>query len=133
MQKHHAALSSYHFQRTKTQGIIKVLNEGSYVMAEYSERTGTVKWQRVVLATQKEMIEKWLGQHYPVHPGTPPPAPAPGGDRRAETRGARRPRRPLVLGGGTPARKPRPPRPQPRHVQPPHAQPHARQPAPPVP
>jgi hypothetical protein len=75
MQKHHAALSSYHFQRTKTQGIIKVLNEGSYVMAEYSERTGTVKWQRVVLATQKEMIEKWLGQHYPVQPAAPEPKP----------------------------------------------------------
>ena len=77
MQKHHAALSSYHFQRAKTQGIIKVLNEGSYVMAEYSERTGTVKWQRVVLATQKEMIEKWLGQHYPVQAATPVPAPKP--------------------------------------------------------
>jgi hypothetical protein len=77
MQKHHAALSSYHFQRTKTQGIIKVLNEGSYVMAEYSERTGTVKWQRVVLATQKEMIERWLGQHYPVQPAAPVAAPAP--------------------------------------------------------
>jgi hypothetical protein len=25
-----------------------------------------VSWQRVVLATQKEMIEKWLGEHYPV-------------------------------------------------------------------
>jgi hypothetical protein len=78
MQKHHAALSSYHFQRAKTQGIIKVLNEGSYVMAEYSERTGTVKWQRVVLATQKEMIEKWLGQHYPVQAAAAPaPAPKP--------------------------------------------------------
>jgi hypothetical protein len=78
MQKHHAALSSYHFQRAKTQGIIKVLNEGSYVMAEYSERTGTVKWQRVVLATQKEMIEKWLGQHYPVQAAAAAaPAPKP--------------------------------------------------------
>jgi|GEM_PF-802109 len=74
MAKHHVALSSYHFQRSKTHGIINVLNEGSYVMAEYSERTGTVKWQRVVLATQKEMIEKWLGQHYPAHP-LPEPAP----------------------------------------------------------
>lgn len=35
-------------------------------MAEYSERTGGLKWQRVVLATQREMIEKWLRQHYPV-------------------------------------------------------------------
>lgn len=60
------ALSSYHFKRTKTDGLIQVLNEGSYVMAEYSERTGVVRWQRVVLATQKEKIEKWLGEHYPV-------------------------------------------------------------------
>jgi hypothetical protein len=88
MQKHHAALSSYHFQRAKTQGIIKVLNEGSYVMAEYSERTGTVKWQRVVLATQKEMIERWLGQHYPVQAATPVPAPAPVETRRVKARAA---------------------------------------------
>ena len=53
-----------------------MLNEGSYVMAEYSERTGTVKWQRVVLATQKEMIEKWLGQHYPVQAAPAPVPPA---------------------------------------------------------
>jgi len=25
-----------------------------------------VKWQRMVLATQREKIEKWLGDHYPV-------------------------------------------------------------------
>jgi hypothetical protein len=66
MQKHHTALSSYHFKRAKTDGLIEVLNEGSYVMAEYSERTGVVKWQRVVLASQREQIEKWLGDHYPV-------------------------------------------------------------------
>jgi len=35
-------------------------------MAEYSPRTGIVKWQRVVLATQREKIEKWLGEHYPA-------------------------------------------------------------------
>ena len=35
-------------------------------MAEYSERTGGIKWQRVVIATQREKIEKWLGEHYPV-------------------------------------------------------------------
>ena len=66
MQKHHLALSSYHFKRAKTDGIIHVLNEGSYIMAEYSERTGLVKWQRVVLAAQREKIEKWLGEHYPM-------------------------------------------------------------------
>ena len=37
-------------------------------MAEYSERTGVVRWQRVVLATQREKIERWLTEHYPVHP-----------------------------------------------------------------
>ena len=66
MQKHHLTLSSYHFKRAKIEGIIHVLNEGSYIMAEYSERTGIVKWQRVVLAAQREKIEKWLGEHYPV-------------------------------------------------------------------
>jgi hypothetical protein len=66
MQKHQSAPFSYHFKRAKTDGLIQVLNEGSYVMAEYSERTGTVKWQRVVQTTQREKIEKWLGEHYPV-------------------------------------------------------------------
>ncbi|HVO99697.1 MAG TPA: hypothetical protein VMT15_16610 [Bryobacteraceae bacterium] len=89
MAKHHVALSSYHFQRAKTQGIINVLNEGSYIMAEYSERTGTVKWQRVVLATQKEMIEKWLGQHYPAQVAPEPP---PVEKRRAAPRPAVRAR-----------------------------------------
>jgi len=67
MQNHHATLSSYHFKRAHTDGIIQVLNEGSYVMAEYSERTGTITWQRVVLATQREMVERWLRERYPVH------------------------------------------------------------------
>jgi len=58
------AIGSYRFQRAGT-GIVEVLNENSYLMAEYSERTGSVKWQRVVLASQREQIEKWLLDHYP--------------------------------------------------------------------
>ena len=46
-------------------------------MAEYSERTGTVKWQRVVMATQREKIEKWLGEHYPVQTPQVEPRPEP--------------------------------------------------------
>ena len=69
-QDHPASLSSFHFKRAKTDGLILVLNEGSYVMAEYSERTGVVRWQRVVLATQREKIEKWLCEHYPVSAAT---------------------------------------------------------------
>jgi len=57
-------LPSYRFQRARTPGIIEVLNEHSYVMAEYSERTGSVRWQRIVLASQREQIEKWLEDHY---------------------------------------------------------------------
>ena len=59
-----AAFRSYRFQRARTPGIIEVLNENSYVIAEYSERTGAVKWQRMVLASQREQIEKWLEDHY---------------------------------------------------------------------
>ena len=70
MQQHHVSLSSYQFRRSKCDGIIEVLNEGLYVMAEYSERTGVVRWQRVVLASQRERIEKWLSEHYPVHEKT---------------------------------------------------------------
>jgi hypothetical protein len=65
MQKQQA-VSAYRFKRAKPDGIILVLNEGSYVMAEYSEHTGAVKWQRVVLATQKEKVENWLREQYPV-------------------------------------------------------------------
>lgn len=62
----HVSLSSYQFRRSKFDGIIEVLNEASYVMAEYSERTGVVKWQRVVAAPQRQQIETWLGVHYPM-------------------------------------------------------------------
>jgi hypothetical protein len=65
MQKHHAALSSFQFKRA-TSEVIHVFNEGSYLMAEYNERTGVVKWQRVLLATQREVIESWLRERYPA-------------------------------------------------------------------
>ena len=70
MQQHHVGLSSYHTRRSTCGGLIEVLNEGLYVMAEYNERTGVVKWQRVVLASQREQIEKWLGEQYPVQAET---------------------------------------------------------------
>jgi len=66
MQKQQANLFSFHFKRAKTDGLIQVLNEGSYVMAVYNERTGALKWERVVLATQREKIEDWLTEHYPA-------------------------------------------------------------------
>jgi hypothetical protein len=67
MQKPAGSLPSFHFKRTKQNGLIEVLNDDFCVMVEYSERTGVVRWQRVVLAAQREKIEKWLGDQYPVH------------------------------------------------------------------
>ena len=66
MAKTPPALGSYHFRRTKTEGLIEVLNDGYYVMAEYDERTGVVRWLRVALAGLKERIEKRLEETYPV-------------------------------------------------------------------
>lgn len=59
-------LSSYHFRRGKPDGLIQVFNQDSYLMAEYSEFTGIVRWQRVLLATQRETVERWLREKYPV-------------------------------------------------------------------
>ncbi len=64
-----AVVNSYQFKRVpKPVGMIQVLNEGSYIMAEYSELTGETKWQRLVLATQREHIESWLREKFPKKP-----------------------------------------------------------------
>jgi hypothetical protein len=46
--------------------IVSVLTGNSYVVAEYDERTGDIRWQRVVNASQKEGIHNWLREHFPV-------------------------------------------------------------------
>lgn len=72
MKNYQAALSTYQFKRAKADGLIQVFNEGCYLMAEYNERTGIVSWQRVLLATQREMVEKWLRERYPMRRAAPP-------------------------------------------------------------
>jgi hypothetical protein len=67
MQKHQTAVSAFQFRRA-TPDLIQVFNQDSYLMAEYSERTGNLSWHRVVLATQREMIHKRLREGYPVQP-----------------------------------------------------------------
>jgi hypothetical protein len=90
MPNHQAVLSTFQFKRTAD--VIRVFNENSYLMAEYSERTGAVKWQRVLIASQREVIERWLRERYPasgtpvVRENTPPPAP-PDPPRRPGKRG----------------------------------------------
>jgi hypothetical protein len=63
MQNHQTVLSTFQFKRIAD--VIRVFNENSYFMAEYSERTGSVKWQRVLIASQRELIERWLRERYP--------------------------------------------------------------------
>ncbi len=57
---------SYYCGRMRAEGPISVLTTTQYVVAEYDERTGDIRWQRVVNASQKEGIHGWLREHFPV-------------------------------------------------------------------
>ena len=57
---------SYYCGRMRQNAIVSVLTGNSYVVAEYDERTGDIRWQRVVNASQKEGIHNWLREHFPV-------------------------------------------------------------------
>lgn len=55
----------FHFQRSGHSGVVLVLNHNSYVMAEYSERTGQIAWQRQLTIQQRAAIEKKLQEKFP--------------------------------------------------------------------
>lgn len=57
---------AYYCGRFRPDYVISVLTGNSYVVAEYDERTGDIRWQRVVNATQREGIHNWLREHFPV-------------------------------------------------------------------
>ena len=57
---------SYYCGRFRQDSVVSVLTGNSYVVAEYDERTGDIRWQRVVNASQKEGIHNWLREHFPV-------------------------------------------------------------------
>ncbi|MCP5111611.1 MAG: hypothetical protein GY953_12330 [bacterium] len=65
------SVSQFRFKRPKPDGVIQVLNDKSYLMGEYNQRTGKASWLRVVLATQRGHVESWLQEHYPVSLSTP--------------------------------------------------------------
>jgi hypothetical protein len=70
MIQHSADAVRYSFKRSNPMsGVIQVINENSYVLAEYNENTGILAWHRVVAATQRAAIEQRLFQQFPV-PGT---------------------------------------------------------------
>ena len=66
MKNFQAIASAYRCRRTRQDGLIEVFNENSYLMAEYSDTTGEVRWLRVVLASQRASVEEWLLEQYPV-------------------------------------------------------------------
>ena len=66
MQDRQTINDSYYCGRFRQDSVVSVLTGNSYVVAEYDERTGDIRWQRVVNASQKEGIHNWLREHFPV-------------------------------------------------------------------
>ena len=52
--------------RHRSEGRVAVMSTTQYVMAEYDDKTGDIRWQRVVNASQRESVYNWLRQHFPV-------------------------------------------------------------------
>ena len=61
---------SYYCLRSKPDGKISILTTNSYVVGEYDNKTGDIRWQRVVLANQKAVIQGYLNRHYPIQSET---------------------------------------------------------------
>jgi hypothetical protein len=74
MQDRQVINDSYYCGRFRQDAIVSVLTGNSYVVAEYDERTGDIRWQRVVNASQKEGIHNWLREHFPVKVAVETPA-----------------------------------------------------------
>lgn len=70
---HHPDINgTYHCKRSHKSEVIEVFNFDNYLMAEYNPQSGRVSWQRVVNASQREAVEKWLLENYPVKPVVAP-------------------------------------------------------------
>ena len=68
MQHHHHSdiTDSFHCKRSHSGDVVHVYNSNNYLMAEYTVRTGRTSWQRVAPVTQRESVEKWLRNNFPV-------------------------------------------------------------------
>ena len=69
---------AYYCGRFRHDSVVSVLTGNSYVVAEYNESTGDIRWQRVVNASQKEGIHNWLREHFPVKVTPKPEVPKKG-------------------------------------------------------
>jgi predicted transposase YdaD len=57
---------SFHCKRSQSGEVIHIFSSTDYLMAVYSQRTGQTTWQRVIALTQRESVETWLRNNYPV-------------------------------------------------------------------
>jgi len=64
--RHHQINNIFHFKRVDNGNSVHVFNADHYLMAEYYSRTGRVSWHRMVAASQRESVEKWLKENYPM-------------------------------------------------------------------
>ena len=63
--------AGFYCEKAKQAGLIRVFNADEYLMVEYSQNTGSVRWQRLAAAPQKAAIERWLTEHFPVSSSKP--------------------------------------------------------------
>ena len=63
---HHTIDRSFYSEHPRVHGPVRVFNSNHYLMAEYCIKTGIAKWQRVIPVIERDLVEKWLGSHYPV-------------------------------------------------------------------
>ena len=63
MENSQVIMDGFHCGRSRA-NVINVYNGNSYVMAEYNEISGALVWHRVVLSSQKAIIESWLYSHF---------------------------------------------------------------------
>ena len=64
--------SSYYCKRGDRADLILIFNAENFVVAEYHQQTGGLKWQRAVQATHKASIDRWLRVSFPskIRPAT---------------------------------------------------------------
>jgi hypothetical protein len=70
MEDRHVINDAYFCARMRSEGPVLVLTTTQYVVGEYDQRTGDMRWQRVVNASQKEGIHNWLREHFPAKNGS---------------------------------------------------------------
>jgi hypothetical protein len=63
---HHEHNDSFRLHRAKPDGVVAVLNQDGFVMAEYNPLTGATAWLRVVPGAKRESVERKLSEQFPV-------------------------------------------------------------------